>query len=417
MTKKRPVTIVGAGFSGLTAAYYLQKAGYAVEVIEQATVPGGLISTKHTPWGLAETAANGALNSVLLEALAQDVGVRLAFPGPRARKRYVFRGGRPRRFPLRASEVPGLAGFFGKFAFNRNAVRPREQETIRAWATRAGGEGFAHYLVEAATQGIYSGNPERLSACLIVGRFFEKTRTSARPSRRGTVAPAMGMGELIDALRKRLEEQNVVFRYGMAFRCAPGTPPRPHIIAAGADASADIVAPASAELAAALRSFEISAIITATLFFREKSLEGFGCLFPPCEKRPVLGVLIPTDIFPNRSRDFVAETWMLGGAPGATTADPAALLKSSDEEIVAIILRERERAFGKVANPVGFAITRWPRAIPHYTTDLERALPRLLQGADNVFLHGNYLGQIGLAKILERASGLPEEVAKRGKWQ
>ncbi|HSQ04343.1 MAG TPA: FAD-dependent oxidoreductase [Burkholderiales bacterium] len=414
---ERPVTVVGAGFSGLTAAYYLQKAGYTVEVIEQATLAGGLISTRKTPWGLAETAANGALNSVLFEALAQDVGVRLAFPGPRARKRYVFRNGRPRRFPLRASEVPRLAGFFGNFAFNRDAVRPREQETIRTWATRAGGDGFARYLVEAATQGIYSGNPERLSARLIVGRFFEKTKASARPSRRGTVAPEMGMGELIEALRKRLEERNVAFRYGTEFRCTPGMPPHPHVVAAGAHASADIVAPASAELAAALRSFEMSAIVTATLFFREKSLEGFGCLFPPSEQRPVLGVLIPTDIFPNRSREFVAETWMLGGAPGATSADPAALLGSSDEEIVAIILRERERAFGKVANPVGHAITRWPRAIPHYTTDLERVLPRLLQGAGNLFLHGNYLGQIGLAKILERASGLPDEVAKRGVWR
>jgi protoporphyrinogen/coproporphyrinogen III oxidase len=413
---RRPVTVVGAGFSGLTAAYYLQKADYAVEVIEQAAAPGGLISTKQTPWGLAETAANGALNSVLLEALASDLNVRLAFPGPRAKKRYVFRG-HPRRFPLRASELPGLLGFFANFAFNREAVRPREQETIRDWATRVGGDGFARYLVEAATQGIYSGNPERLSASLIVGRFFDKTKTAARPSRRGTVAPERGMGQLIEALHQRLAERNVVFRYGSPFRCAEATPPHPHIIAAGAAASADIVAPASAELTAALRSFDMSAIVTATLFFREKSLEGFGCLFPPSEKRPVLGVLIPTDIFPNRSRDFVAETWMLGGAAGATTADPAALLMSTDEEIVALILRERERAFNKAATPAGHVITRWPRAIPHYTIELERVLPRLLQGAKNIFLHGNYLGQIGLAKILERASALPDEVGRRGEWR
>ena len=415
MTRRR-ITVVGAGFSGLTAAYYLEKAGYAVEVIEQAAVAGGLISTKRTPWGLVETAANGALNSVLLEALVRDLGVRLAFPGPRARKRYVFRG-RPRRFPLAITEVPGLVGFLANFALNRNAVRPRAEETIRHWATRVGGDGFARYLVEAATQGIYSGDPERLSASLIVGRFFDKASRSERPSRRGTVAPEMGMGVLIDALRVRLQERDVVSRYQTRFRFADSVPTHPHVIAAGAAESADIVAPVSADLAAALKSFEVSGLVTATLFFREKSLEGFGCLFPKSEQRPVLGVLIPTDIFPNRSRDFVAETWMLGGARGATAADPAEILRLPDEEIIALIVRERERAFGQAASPIGHLVTRWSHAIPHYTVELERALPRLLQGDKNIFLHGNYLGQIGLAKILERASGLPDEIGRRGEWR
>ena len=58
----------------------------------------------------------------------------------------------------------------------------------------------------------------------------------------------------------------------------------------------------------------------------------------------------------------------------------------------------------------GHRITRWPEALPHYTVDLERVLPQLQGMKNGVILIGNYLGDIGLARILERAARLPEEI-------
>ena len=71
---------------------------------------------------------------------------------------------------------------------------------------------------------------------------------------------------------------------------------------------------------------------------------------------------------------------------------------------------------GKDERPAGYRVTRWPEAIPHYSVDLELALPVLERGADNLFLHGNYMGHIGLAKILDRAAALPQQLAARGSW-
>ena len=39
------VGIVGGGITGLTAAYYLQKAGVETTILETAATPGGLIRT------------------------------------------------------------------------------------------------------------------------------------------------------------------------------------------------------------------------------------------------------------------------------------------------------------------------------------------------------------------------------------
>lgn len=411
---RRLVTVIGAGFSGLSAAYYLDRAGYEVELVERAGHPGGLIATVRTEWGLVETAATGAMNTQRLEELARDLGVQLLCPARTARKRYIYRNG-PSRFPLRLAEIPSFAGFLARLALARASVAPRPAESVRAWAMRVMGPGAAHYLAEGALQGIYSGNPEELSASLILGRFFERRPREPRPRYRGIVAPAGGMGELIEALYDKLLERGVIFREHTAF-VFQGAPRHPHVIATGAASARALLDPVAPALARALHSLSLSSMITVTAFFPEHCVHGFGCLFPPVERRRALGVLVNTDIFPNRSRDYVAETWILGGAPGASSMLAADLAALSDERVMNLVLEERHSAFGNTDRPAGFRVTRWPEAIPHYAIPLELALPQLERGGDNLYLHGNYMGHIGLAKILDRAAALPSQIAARGRW-
>ena len=53
-----PAHVIGAGISGLAAAWHLADRGCEVTVFDRAPAPGGLIHTHHTPHGLVETAAN-----------------------------------------------------------------------------------------------------------------------------------------------------------------------------------------------------------------------------------------------------------------------------------------------------------------------------------------------------------------------
>ena len=176
------------------------------------------------------------------------------------------------------------------------------------------------------------------------------------------------------------------------------------------------MAPAAAS---ALGKIEMLPITTATVFFKDPvpaKYRGFGCLFPPSEGRAALGVLMNDFIFEGRARACSSETWILGGALRGQAAS------WTNEEILAMIRRERAECFGALptAEVLDHRITRWPEALPHYTLELERLLPtletELAARARNIFPIGNYLGEIGLAKILARASRLAAEVNERGHW-
>src|SRR5947207_12717797 len=149
------INVVGAGFSGLTTAYFLTKHGFQVRIFEKTDRAGGLIHTIRSAHGLVETAANGLLNSARLEAMCTDIGVPLLPTRRDGRRRFIFRG-RPRQLPLNVSDVFNLGV---RLAVNAANLRPRQFETIAEWGRRVLGKGVTNYLLAPALGGIYAGDP------------------------------------------------------------------------------------------------------------------------------------------------------------------------------------------------------------------------------------------------------------------
>jgi protoporphyrinogen oxidase len=84
-------------------------------------------------------------------------------------------------------------------------------------------------------------------------------------------------------------------------------------------------------------------------------------------------------------------------------------MQLSDAEIVESIIADRFRLLHSEARPSLVRITRWPKALPHYT----REHAEILNGIDlpkGIFLTGNYLGHIGLSNILEYNKQLAEKI-------
>jgi oxygen-dependent protoporphyrinogen oxidase len=412
-SSRRKVTIIGAGFSGLASAYYLVRAGFDVEVFEKSARVGGLISTLRAQHGPVETAANGFLNSALVEELFSSLNVPLQGASRLARKRYIFREGRARRWPLGLGATLRVIWFGLRFILARSLVKPREGESIEVWGNRALGAEACRYFLSTALQGIYAGDATRMSARLILGRIFGARASESasdgrpqighrKPRVRGTVAPLNGMGQLIAALEADLRARGVTIHLNATVRPSSD---HPVIVATSPSAAAEFVDEDRARL---LRQIEMRPVATTTAFFEhtdEKS-KGFGVLFPPAEAK-FLGVLKNNFIFKNRlfenSVHLFSETWIRGGV--------------SDDSIILSELRdERRRVFGLDEKPLEAIVTKWPGAIPHYTLELERAIPALERAKDNVFLMGNYLGDLGLAKILERASRWPERLKREATW-
>ena len=79
---------------------------------------------------------------------------------------------------------------------------------------------------------------------------------------------------------------------------------------------------------------------------------------------------------------------------------------ASDEEIERAVTEELSAVLGMRGGPLELVVTRWPRAIPQYST----GLPRLWQTARETWcarpgriLFGNYTGQVSLRGMIETA--------------
>src|SRR6266545_1776582 len=73
---QRDVVVIGAGVSGLAAAFGLRKRGYDVEVLEASPNAGGVIGTRRRDGFLFETGPNSTLDTTpLIRELLRDVGV------------------------------------------------------------------------------------------------------------------------------------------------------------------------------------------------------------------------------------------------------------------------------------------------------------------------------------------------------
>lgn len=168
----KSVAIIGGGITGLTAGFYLQRAGIPVTVYEASGRVGGAIQTLRHGGYLAEFGPNTILEtSPKITQLVNDAGLqaRRLNPDPAAEARYVVRHRRP-------IEMPGSPlGFFttplftlgAKFAVMRepflSAKRDGQEESIANFVRRRLCNEFLDHAIDALVGGIYAGDPEKLS--------------------------------------------------------------------------------------------------------------------------------------------------------------------------------------------------------------------------------------------------------------
>lgn len=392
------IQVIGGGFSGLCVAYFLARRGHKVRLVESSARCGGLLATRQTPYGPAETAANALLANRLVEEVAAEIGLDLVPTLPSARRRFIHRRGAPRRWPLGGRATLRFLGeTMPRFFAARASFRPRPGESVRAWGHRCLGAEATDYLLVPALSGVYAGDAEQLSASLLLGRFFSGGPRPSRGKLRGSVAPLLGMEEWPKAFRRALEAKGAEF----ASTAEEGLET---IVALPPPAAASFLKERAPGLALQLARIEMLPLVSVTLFLPEDApgLEGFGCLFPRAEGFRVLGLLANDRIFPGRARNGArSETWILGGA-----TDPGAV-QLPNEDLLALLTEERRRIFGSSAPHLHAELSHWPAAIPHYNLTLERTLAELGEGRENRYtLFGTYLGDLGLARVLVRAENL-----------
>jgi oxygen-dependent protoporphyrinogen oxidase len=445
----RGVVIVGGGIGGLAIAWELSTRpgllppGAGVEVLEAAPRAGGNIRTERREGYLCEWGPTGFLDdapATLAACSRLGLGPRLTRANEAAARRFVVRGGRLREIPsgllsFLASDVLSLRGrlrVLGEpFVPRRRAAT---DESVFDFARRRIGREAATVLVDALVTGIWAGSVEELSLVSAFptlaalerdhGGLLRGMLAGRRPTRGRLMSFPNGLTELTDALaaalgpRLRLGARVTKIERlprGGFLLAVDGAPPREAdavVLTCPAWVASPLLANADGPLAAAVAGIPAVGVAVLHLgFAREDAagLAGFGFLVPRGESSPVLGALLPANIFPHRAPDgHVLVTVMLGGA-----RDPSAV-EATDQALIDRAASALETFAGVRAAPrFAFAI-RHPRAIPQYVlghADRLAAIMERLREIPGLFLAGNSYRGIAINSCIAEAAPVAESVA------
>lgn len=414
-TDQREVSIVGAGIAGLLAADALDRRGFEVTLYEAESRAGGLISTKETEWGIAESAAHSFVATPAVQTLCQRLGVELIEVNPNSKARYILRRGKFRRFPL--NPIEAVTTLLRAYFVLPTAEPKPEELTVADWAKRHLGRAAHDYLLAPFVSGIYGTRPSEILVgaafpslqvprghSLLSYQLHRALRPSLNKPRGKMMTPRNGMGTLVRALEadleRRLGDRFIRGRRITKLIDAPNL-----VLALPAGGAAVLLHEVDPRLAGALVDIRYTPLVSVTIFVEKSELgkvpQGVGVLIPETEHRESLGILFNSSSFSGRvnSENQVSLTVIIGG-----TRQPDAI-RWSDAQIETAIRRDLESLFAlRKGASLHLSISRWEDAIPRYERRLTDAWERARHGwcaTPGRILFGNYAGQVSLRGMIE----------------
>ena len=422
------IAIVGAGISGLTTAFYLQRMRHDWELViyDANPVPGGTMRTVASDGFNFEAGGNGFLtNKPDSMQLVQDAGAEhLLLPSSDlARKRYIFTD-RLHRLPETppAFIASKLLTLPQKLRVAAEVFIPPKRdagdESLQSFGYRRVGKAFTDIFLDAMTAGIYATTPDRVSvnaAFPLVARLEQEhgglfrgmlARRKRRAGPGGTLMSfKSGVGRFITHLQDGLQAD---WRLGLpvtAIRAGEGgyriltsrgeDAVEQVVLAAPAPAAADMLTGLDAELAARLAGIAYSPIAVVGFGYRhlEQALDGFGLLTTTDAGLPILGVLWDSSIFADRAPAGARSVRVLIGGQ----RNPELALQ--DEDGLIATAREGIRlTMGVDAEPDVSFVQRWERSIPNYAVGHPQAMKELFDHAARYpHLHLNCNAYRGIA--------------------
>jgi len=465
------IAVIGAGISGMTAAYHLaqaRQAGAPVEeyLFEASDRLGGVIRTERIEDCLVEAGPDAFLTEKS-EALAlcQRLGLVAQLVGSEdhQRRTLILRKGKlvplPDGFefmvPTRPLSVLGtpLLSLGDKLAlvtevFRRAGPTPRD-ESVAAFVQRHFSRGLLENIVEPLLTAVYGGDPYHLSVQSTLPRMAaiekesgslvrgmhraarQRNRQAFSPQSEPAVRPPLfttlrdGLETLVVALRMNLAEERILCQRQVTAVTADAATSgyRLHIegqqdftadaviLALPARETAHLLHELDTEMARSLVDVHYSSSVIVAVGYEAAKVKplpaGFGFLVPQKEGGRVRACSFVGHKFPGRVPSHRVLLRCFLGGMGDET-----VLQLSDKEITATVRAELERILGMAGEPLFAKVYRWPKAMAQYTVGHQQRLAAIrarLSRHHGLFLAGNGYEGVGVPDCI-RSGRLAAEV-------
>ena len=449
------VAIIGAGITGLTAAFYLHRKGIPVIVYEASGHAGGVIQSLRRDGYLAEFGPNTILEtSPKITQLINDAGLqsRRLDPDPAAEARFVVRAKRPIAMPS------SPLGFFttklfsskAKFAVLREpfvkARRDGQEESIAQFVLRRLGQEFLDQAIDPLVAGIYAGDPYKLSVTqafpklaqleakygsLIKGQILGSRERKKRNEVAKDRAPKFSFDEGLQVLpetlknhlgnRVRLNTTVTAIRQtstGWDFELRHDNQElraqHSAIVYAGtafrlAELKLETIIPVALSVFSEIRYPPVASVV---LGFRREDVAhpcaGFGMLIPKVEGFKILGTIFSSSLFPNRApAGHLTLTSYIGGEryPELVSLPP--------EKLFALTCDDLRVLLGVHGKPTFQHSVFYPRAIPQYNIGYGRyreLMSEIETKTPGFFLAGHYRDGVSLSDSIVSGCNVADRI-------
>jgi len=443
------IVIIGAGLTGLTLAYYLNKAGKKFILLEKSDVVGGVIKThKEEGFVFEGGPTTGVIGSEEIVELFDDLkeDCKLELTNDNAGERWILKNNIWEPLPTglgKAIKTP-LFSLRDKFRILGEPFRKRgtnPNESLASMVKRRLGKSFLDYAVDPFVSGIYAGDPDLLITKYALPKLYNleqqygsfikgaikkkkepKTELQKRVSR-AVFSVKGGLGNLIQALNKNIPEEAVycgvesikVNPLGSKFKVSYDNNSREihEIIASKVITTVGgYVLPEILPFVNSTRMVNLSSLLYAKVMqvavgynnWTGRSLNAFGGLVPANENKDILGILFPGSLFEGRCPNNGALLSVFVGG-----IKKPHLFEKTDDEIKKIVSDEIMQTLNEQNKPDFIRIFRYPRAIPQYDILTEKRIEEIVEietKYPGLILAGNIRDGIGMADRVSQAKKL-----------
>lgn len=447
---KKNVAIIGAGITGLTAAFYLKRNGIEIHLFDSAEKTGGQIQTQSDCNFVWETGpCTGTLGKPEAAELFEDLEEHiLETADPTlAKNRYIWKS--KKLYPLPSSLLSGIStplfSWKDKFGILLEPFRPKgddPEENLASLVKRRLGNSFLDYAADPFVSGVYASTPdsvipkyalpklyalERNYGSFILGSLSKIREPKSERDKKATkkiFSANGGLSVLIKNLTDYIGSENISLKTKKlcVSHCNEGFSVSEdglvrnfsHVIFAGGANRIPEAFPfltgKGLDKAFAVNYTKVMEVAVGFKKWEGRKLDGFGALVPSKEKRKILGTLFLSSLFKNRApKGGALLSVFMGGERHPEYLD------LTDGEIYSIVKDELTSMFNlKDFCPELFKITRHQTAIPIYdaaTPGRQEAFAKAEKMFPGLLLGGNGIGGIGMADRIKQGKELADKIS------